>query len=255
MKKLFLLLAILAVTAFYGCSSKTDTIPGQIKPGSAEYIMNEGIFYLNEGRIELAEKRLLQALKKKPSLVRALNSLGIVYTYNRQFSEAIDYFKRVLAINPQFIDAYNSLGLIYSEMKQYDLAKENLLVAANSEHYRTPENAFVNLALLELKYDRLNAAMRYLEKGIQKNRSFAPLYNLTGFVLEKQGKYKEALSSYDKAQSLLVEPNIDILVNLGRIHSKMGNKGKALDTLEQALGLATNPAVRNQVLEMIKALR
>jgi Tfp pilus assembly protein PilF len=255
MIKRFIIIIIPILILSWGCGQRGNTIPGQIKPGSPEYIMNEGIFYLNEGRVDLAEKKLLQALKKKPNMDRALNSLGIIYMYKRDFDKAIQYFNKVLALNPQFIDAYNSLGLIHAEQGKYDLAKENFLVAANAEHYHTPENALVNLAMLELKFNHPDAARRYVEKGFEQNKSFAPLYNLMGFLLENEQKYEEALENYRKAHSLLTEPDVGILVNLGRIHIKMGNKANALDTLEKALGQSTNPTVREQILKMIKSLQ
>ena len=39
-------------------------------------------------------------------------------------------------------------------MGKYDLAKENLLIAANSETYTNPENAFQNLAQLEFRREK-----------------------------------------------------------------------------------------------------
>lgn len=256
MKYCTIILFISILIVLGGCGGKkANTIPGQIKPGSPEYIANEGIFYLNEGNIDLAEKKLLNALKKKPDLEKALNSLGIVYMYKRDFDKAIIYFKKTLEQNPQFIDAYNSLGLIYSEQNKYDLAKESFLIAANSQNYHTPENAFVNLAMLELKFKHPETAKRYVEKGLTHNKGFAPLYNLMGFILENERKYNEALENYQKANSLLTEPDIDILVNLGRIHIKMGNKADALDALEKALGQTTTPIIRDQILEMIKVIQ
>lgn len=254
MKRLILLLFIVQLAILPGCSSKKSSIPGQIKPGSAQYLLNEGLFYLNEGNIDQAEKRLNKALKKKPNLFQALNALGIVYTYKLEFDKAITYFKRVLTLNPGFVDAHNSLGLIYIEQNNYDGAKEHLLIAANNEDYKTPENAFVNLAMLEMKFKHPELAMRYIDKGIEKNKRFAPLYNLKGLVLEGEGKYQESLVNFEKAQSLLVEPDINVLVNLGRAYNRVGQKAKAMDLLEQALATAPNPTVRDQIMEVIKSL-
>jgi Tfp pilus assembly protein PilF len=225
-----------------------------MKPGSANYLLNEGLFYLNEGNIVLAEKKLKKALKKKDNFFQALNALGIVYTYKQEFDKAIGYFRKVLAINPGFIDAHNSLGLIYIEMNNYDAAKENLLIAANHEDYKTPENAFVNLAMLEMKFNHPSLAMRYVEKGIEENKRFAPLYNLKGILLEKEKKYQESLTNFEKAMSLLVAPDINVLINLGRAYSRVGRKIKAMDILEQALANAASPTVRDQIMKEIKNL-
>lgn len=253
--KSYLIVLLVLISILTGCKKKeTVTYPWQIKPGSAEFFLNQGLFHLNSGQINLAEKKLLQAIKKKPSLKEALNGLGIVYMYKREFDKAIKYFKRVLNIDPTFIDIYNSLGLIYIELNKYELAKENLLIAANSDDYSTPENSYVNLAMLEIKHNKLNSAMRYVEKGIDKNRGFSPLYNLQGVIFENRKNYEEAVYSYKKALSLLTDNDVTILVNIGRVYSKMGEKDKALDKLEKALSKATNSKVKDEVRKMIKEL-
>jgi Tfp pilus assembly protein PilF len=239
-----------------GCSSKNTgrKDPRRLKPGSAEFYQNEGIFYLNTGNIELAEKRLLKALKKKPTLILAINGLGIVYLNKREFRKSIEYFKKVINLNPRHYDAYNYLGVVYTEMGEYNLAKENLLIAANAKKYKTPENAFVNLAMLEIRQNRTAAARRYVEKGLEKNERFAPLNNLMGVILENQGKYKEALKWYEKALSLLTTEDATFLVNVGRVYSKLGNDDKALDVLEKALTKAYNKQMKEQIRKMIKEL-
>lgn len=255
MKRLVLLLFIAQLAILPGCGGKKNTIPGQVKPGSAEYIMNEGLIYLNDGNMDLAEKKLRKALKKKDNLFQAINALGIVYTYKQDFDKAISYFKKVLAINPAFVDAHNSLGLIYIEKNNYDAAKEHLLIAANQDKYKTPENAFVNLAMLEIKFNHPELAMRYVEKGLEKNDRFAPLYNLRGILLEREKRYQESLKDFEKAMSLLGgTPDLNVLINLGRAYSRVGEKAKAMDILEQALGNATSPTVRDQILKEIKSL-
>ena len=222
------------------------------KPGSPEYLMNEGLFHLNQGDATMAERKLQQALKKKPNMIKALNALGLVYVYKRKFKKATNYFKRVLGLNPKYVDAHNSLGLIYSELNQYDLAKEHLLISANSKNYRTPENSFVNLAMLELRHNKIDSAKRYIEKAIEKNRRFAPIYNIKGIILENQKKYTEAIASYKKALSFLTEEDLTTLINIGRTYKKMGKKNEALDMLEKALSKANVQSIREKIKQMIK---
>lgn len=252
MKKTIILAIMLSLAV--GCQKKVSTMPGQLKPGSAEYVMNQGIFYLNEGNINLAEKKLLEALKKSPDLQGALNALGLVYMYRRDFTQSITYFKKLLAKNPTFYDAYNSLGLIYTELNEYNAAKENLLTAANATGYPTPENAFVNLAMLELKYDRPDAASRYADKALEKNRSFAPIFNIKGIIAEKESKYEDAIAYFKKALSLLTEEDISILINMGQVYIKTGDKRKALDLLEKALANAKNDPMKDYIRNLIKSL-
>ncbi|UCH95015.1 MAG: tetratricopeptide repeat protein [Candidatus Aminicenantes bacterium] len=253
---IFLTIFLFIFSGFSGCSAKKKEVryPVRLKTGTAEHYLHEGLFYLNNGNINVAEKKLLKALKKKPTLIGAINGLGIVYLQRREFQKAIQYFNQVTRINPESYDAYNYLGVIYTELGEYSLAKENLLRAANAEKYNTPENAYVNLALLEIRQERFDAALRYVEKGLEKNQRFPPLSNLMGVILENQEKYQEALEWYEKALSLLTEEDVTYLVNIGRIYSKLGQKDKALDTLEKALSKAYSLEMKKQIRSMIQNL-
>jgi tetratricopeptide (TPR) repeat protein len=234
--------------------SKPRTVPGQMQPGSAEYLANEGVQYLNDGKLDLAEKSLLKALQKKPQLALALNALGLVYVYRRDFVKAIDTINRLIQVDPKFYDAYNLLGTIYTEQGNYQQAKEKLLLAANAEEYLTPENAFANLAVLEIKFGKYDAALRYAEKGLFLNRRFAPLYNLKGLALENMNEFAQALENYDKALALLDHPDSAYLINSARVAAKLGDKKKALNNLELAMGNTQDPVQKAEIMKMIKQL-
>jgi tetratricopeptide (TPR) repeat protein len=255
-KVIFLMIFLFVFSSVIGCypKQKNQRYPNRLKRGSPEYLLHEGLFHLNSGNLNLAEKKFLKALKKKPTLIGAVNGLGIVYLQKQEFKKSIGYFNQVIHTNPDSYDAYNYLGVAYTELGEYNLAKENLLRAANAEKYRTPENAFVNLAMLEIRQDRYDAALRYVEKGLEKNDRFPPLCNLMGVILENQEKYPDALKWYEKALSLLTEEDVTFLVNLGRVYSKLGKKDKALDTLEKALSKAYSPQMKEQIRTMIKSL-
>ena len=52
MKKILVVLLLAAALAACG-GKKPRTAPGQIQPGSAEYLANEGVGYLNQGHSPL----------------------------------------------------------------------------------------------------------------------------------------------------------------------------------------------------------
>ncbi|MCU0289801.1 MAG: tetratricopeptide repeat protein [Acidobacteria bacterium] len=247
---------IFSILVITGCGGNKEvkSSPGQLKRGTAAYDLNEALYYLNAGDFKSAEPKLVAALKKDPNLVNAVNALGIVYLNKRDFDNAVKQFRRVIQLNSKYYDAYNYLGVIFIETGKYELAKENLLIAANAETYRTPENAYANLATLELNNNKLDSALRYAEKGLEKNKNFAPLYNLRGIIYENRKEYREAINNFEKALSLLTEDDATILVNIGRTYAKMGDKKKALDILEKALPKTGTPELKNQIITTIKEL-
>ncbi len=247
-------LLILSLMVFFCGKKKIDKLPRHLRPGSPEFLMNDGLVALNAGAYDIAEDKFRQALEKKPNMADALHGLGIIYLNRGQFDKAETYFKKSLKIYPSNMDAYNFLGIIYTEKGNYQLAKEQLLIAANSDLYRTPENAYANLGMLEIRYKNFDSARRYIERGMEKNNQFAPLLNAYGIVLEEEGKYTEAVFYYERALSLLSKDDVSYLINLGRVYSKIGQREKALDLLEKALSMAKSEALRQQVREMIKNL-
>ncbi|MCP5046129.1 MAG: tetratricopeptide repeat protein [bacterium] len=242
---------ILVPMAGCGKKNKQSNYPGRLNTNSPEYMVNEAIFLIRSGDLDKAEKKLLKALKQKPKLLMGLNGLGIVYLNKRDFHKAATYFNKVIKIDPRFYDAYNHLGVIYTELGNYDLAKENLLAAANAEAYRTPENAFANLAMLEISKGKWESALRYVDKGIRENTRFPPLSNLKGVIMENQKKYKEAVMWYRRALSFLKEPDSTYLINMARVYSTVGKKNKALDLLEKALSSAFTPQLKGEIRKMI----
>lgn len=253
-KAVILILIILSI-AVVGCGKrKVNRLPSHMRPGSPEFLVNNGLIALNAGALNEAEKSFLTAIKKKANSVGALHGLGIVYLKKGDLDRAEKYFRRSLDIKADNVDARNYLGIIYTEQGKYELAKENLLIAANTEHYRTPENAFANLASLEIRYNKFDSAKRYVEMGLEKNKKFAPLLNAYGIILEKEKNYTEAIFYYEQAVSVLGDNDVNYLINLGRVYSKVGQNVKALDVLERALSKANSEAVRRQVREMIRKL-
>ncbi len=249
--------AVFLVLAFVllACGGGRRTDSGAMATDSPEYLMNEGFMHLNQGQLDQAERKLLAAVRKNPQLFGAHNALGIIYAYRRDFSAALRQFRQVLNLNPDFFDAYNSLGMVYSEMGEFDLARENLLIAANSTRYRTPENAFANLALLESRLNRWEAALRYIDKGLELNKRFAPLHNLKGIVMENTGQLREAVRHFENAISNLVEPEPEYLFNLGRVTMKTGDRGRALDYLEKALVAAGDDFLKQEINKLIKSIQ
>lgn len=253
MRKLIIFILFVPLLLCLNCrKNRMNSVPEYLKPGSAAQLLNEGFICLNAGDLILAEKKFLQALEKKPNLHNAMYALGIVYLKRAEFDRSVKYFKRTLEVKPDYVDVHNYLGVIYTETGKYDLAKEHLLIAANSDGYDTPENAFTNLARLEIKHKKFKSARRYVEKGLIKNNNFAPLLNSLGIIFEEEGNYTEAIFNYEKAIS--AQDDVSYLVNIGRVYTKIGQKEKALDVLEKALSKANSDILRGQIREMIKTL-
>lgn len=251
-RKIFSLLLIMILITFSFCKKEVKTIPNYMRKGTHEYHINLGYRYLNQGSLNIAMEQFKKALKKKPGFLRASMGLGIVYLKQAKFKESLRIFNEVIKLYPSNADAFNFMGIIHTELGNYVLAKENYLVAANSKNYNTPENAYLNLALLEIKLKRIDNALRYIERGLIKNPEFVSLYNLRGSIFEQKGFYKKAVYNYERALHLSRVKDISIKINVARGYIKMGQRIKAINLLEQMLGDAPSTEVRKLITNMIK---
>ncbi len=251
-KKTLFILLVMIIFLFSFCKKEVKTIPDYLKKGTAEYDMNMGYTHLNHGTLNIAMEQFKKALKKKPGMMNASMGLGIVYLRQMKFEDSLKEFTNIVKRYPLNADAFNFLGVIHTELGNYELAKENYLIAANSNKYSTPENAFLNLALLELKLKRPDNALRYIEKGLIKNPEFVSLYNVKGSIFEQKGFYKEAVYNYERALQLSRANDISIKINIARGYIKMGKRSSALNLLEKMLGEAPSAEVREVIRSMIK---
>lgn len=251
-RKTFPILLVIILIFFSFCKKEVKTIPNYMRKGTLEYHINLGNRYLNQGSLNIAMEQFNKALKKKPGYLRASIGLGIVYLKQAKFKESLRIFNEVVKRYPSNGDAFNFIGIIHTELGNYELAKENYLIAANSDKYSTPENAFLNLALLEIKLKRLDNALRYIEKGLIKNLEFVSLYNLKGSIFEQKGFYKKAVYNYERALQLSRVKDIGIKINIARGYIKMGQRIKAINLLEKMLGEAPSSEVRKLIARMIK---
>jgi len=134
----------------------------------------------------------------------------------QNYSDAIGYFRKALSINLAIKDSvstavdYNGLGDSYNSMNRPDSARINfskalhLFVKIKNTGYQAI--AISNLADVYQNYpDSLNKAIDYYNQALAKFRKLgwdqyeADIKEGIGKVLSKQGKFKEAIASYNES--------------------------------------------------------
>lgn len=137
--------------------------------GGGTSYSNESIDY-SEILIDLKDK-----LKNNPNDSVVLGQVGDVYFDLRQFSDAVDYYKRALEADPVDVDSYNDLGLAYHYMG--DSAK----------------------------------AVDVINTGIEKNPYYQRIWLTKGFILAYgTGDVEGAVEAWGKANSLDPQSQVGI---------------------------------------------
>ena len=116
--------------------------------------------------------QIQMVLKERPNDAKAFSEVGDIYFDQHKFIDAIEYYKKAIAMDPQDIDAYNDIGLSY--------------------HY----------------IGRSDEGLKYVEEGIKRDSAYQRLWLTKGFILAIRGNIADARSAWEKAYRL--DPNSDV---------------------------------------------
>jgi len=135
---------------------------------------------------------------------------GYLWYEKKDYQKAIECYDKAIEIDPDLAPAYLFKGLMLSALGKYQKAIEcfdeaiehfDKIIKRESnylEEYLGEE--FMSYNHLVSEYQTTYYKLVELHKEI-----LAPLYNNKGIVLEKLGKYKEAIASYEC--TLVIKPN------------------------------------------------
>ncbi len=90
----------------------------EVNPNFVLALTNLAGLYIQENKLEEAEKLFLKALqieKRSLDLSSIYNNLGIIYAKKKEFNRAIKKFEKAVSLNPKSADAYYNLSLVYQE--------------------------------------------------------------------------------------------------------------------------------------------
>lgn len=118
-----------------------------------------------------------------------------------RFGEAEDYARTALKLKPDMRDAQNTLGVILVHQGRYDEAISVLKPLSDDMVYGTPEKAWGNLGWAYLLRGNYDEAIDALMRAIAVQPLFCVGYYRLGLAYEKKGEPKLAREALTKAVS------------------------------------------------------
>jgi len=188
---ILLFMAIVWVIArIRGNTDLTDT-------GPMHY--NLGLTLANQRSFSEAENEFREALKTAPNSTLIHTALGQTFGNQRKFTEAETEFKQAVRIDPNYSVAYNGLGMTLNSELRYAEAE-----LAFKDAVRVNPNyaeAHFNLGFTLFYLQRYGEAEEHFRQAIKYEPSPVPPdpYNGLGMVLNKQGRYEEAVAAFRDA--------------------------------------------------------
>ena len=220
---------------------------------------------LQQGHIEEAKSKVLEELQLNPSSVDGFDLLGIVFTSQGDFPNALAAFQKALRLAPDSARTHVNLGNLYVAEKKPDLAEKEfrtvlrLVPADRDANYNLgllligkgapaeaiscferihPANVATSFNLVRAYFQtkRPAEALRRATALSEQNKNDVQVHFTLGALLASEKEYKPAQLELEQADALQPE-TLEILYNLGLAFLRDGDNSKAELALSRALKL------------------
>jgi type IV pilus assembly protein PilF len=168
-------IALLLLALLTGCVSvnPTDSSTPKADPHEASRLNTQlGLGYLNEGNMAVAQDRLSRAVEEDPDNADAHAALAMFYTRRGNLDEAEKSYRHALSIDPRRPEILNAVGSFLCGHDKGDEGLKDLLAAAETLSYNTPEIAWTNAATCARSIQRPAEVEQYLRSALQANPNY-----------------------------------------------------------------------------------
>ncbi|MBT8274198.1 MAG: tetratricopeptide repeat protein, partial [Bacteroidia bacterium] len=211
----------------------------------------DSAFYYAQLAYDFAEVRGLKAY-----MASALNTQGVSFYVKGDYSNALNYYQRSIALSEQIPDhirigrSLTNIGLVYTfqgdNLRALDYYQRSLKIHEELSDKRGIAKNFGNIGIIYRKQGNYQRALDYYERSLKikeeisdKQGSSITLNNI-GNIYRTQGYYDKALDYYQR--SLKVKEEIghskgiaNSLSNIGVVYQMQGDFTKALNYYHQSL--------------------
>lgn len=182
-----------------------------------------------EGEFAAAAYEFNQALGDRNYIKDSFQQTGDIMKLLGNDPKAAEYYRKAIGVAPSDIDLRLAYAKILDKLGSSDTAVEeyNFILA------RTSDNK-----------DVLYSLERIYKKKLEESPNDATVTSNLGAIMQKQGKYDEALRYYSKAEYL--DPsNINTRINVGTLYQQKGDYKTAITAYDSILILYPDNAQAN----------
>jgi predicted O-linked N-acetylglucosamine transferase (SPINDLY family) len=234
-------------------------------PDPADALHLLGGLYFQAKRLDLAEARVLQAIRIRPEPMFQL-TLGLILQGTNRLDEAVAHYQGLIASKPDYVEAYVHLGVVLSLLNKFEdaekpfqeairlnprhpVAKGNLgLVLCHLKRWddaiwvlreaiaANPNDAGLHAAIGAALYHKrqFEAALTACQDALKLNPRLAQAHNVMSLIYKALGRHAEAAQAAEQASTLLPESE-EVLVNLGEGLRATGKVDEAVAHYRKAL--------------------
>ena len=130
-----------------------------------------------------------------PEHCEALTMLGAVYLQQGRLDEAEKTYKDILLLHPEYCNAFTMLAMVYRQRGNYEEAASTLEVSVKINPNQ--QDAFYNLGLILQSMERDEEALLSFDHAIALNPSYADAYWNKALLKLRLGHYEEGWELYE----------------------------------------------------------
>jgi tetratricopeptide (TPR) repeat protein len=158
---------------------------------------------LNQGRYDLAEKELRQALSLDPDYASAHGLLAICLSEKGQHGEALQAISKAIALSPDYAGFHYIHAGILREQRKLDAAKDGILEALRLD----PEDADFYARLASIQYDQAKyaEALKSTEQGLSLDAEHVWSMNMRLLALIELGRIADAEAEVNSTLAIAPE--------------------------------------------------
>jgi tetratricopeptide (TPR) repeat protein len=174
---------------------------------------------------------------KSPAKARSQNNLGAALIRHGRLAEAVEQFRKALAIKNDFADAHYNLGSALARQGNLEQAIDHFSASLRLAPKRL--KALNNMGVTLMLLGRYREALDYLQAALEMSPSDADVHSNIGSALIKLGDPEGAVRHLSRA--LAIDPeHADALNNLGLVLMDQGQNEAAHRLFARALEINPN---------------
>ncbi len=213
-------------------------------------LLTQALTLHRENRLVQAEAAYRTIFSHDEKHPEALHYMGVLYAQQGRHAEAIELYKKSLAVAPNVSAAHNNLGIALNSMERH----EEALAAFQQAVTTDPEdvNAYNNLGGMLGYFDRQEEAINCFSKALKIKPDYDEAHYNLAVLLSDQKRFDEARKHY--LETIKLNPHhFGALNNLGIIHMMKKELQEARRCFQSALQV--NPGHSNALSQLAICLR
>ncbi|QDT42943.1 TPR repeat-containing protein YrrB [Gimesia alba] len=154
---------------------------------------------------------------------------------DRNISQAVEIYQRILSIKPAEKKAHAGIAAAYFQLKQYqDAIKHFEQLARLSPADASP---YINIGAIYNRMGEYKQALNVLRKAVQKDKKSADAFYNMGIAHKGLNQLSMAVTAYK--QAIVFDPDmVDANFNLGNVYLEMKNHTQAHSSFSRTLELS-----------------